>query len=1001
MYAIIFKRIMKLKDMKISWQLLLAFTAMMAFVISLGIVATQHAVLLNEQTHLIYNHPLKVRKAIGELKSDIARVQVSFRDIMLASTDDEIQTAIQSMKLEESDAFNQFEILKSQYLGPENHIKNAYACLLLWNLSRDENIKLVRQGKIDVVKDNLLAEGAVGKYRELLLQKINLIDEFASKRSDFLFNNSLKLKDSLNQQMIGLISLILLVSIFISYFLIHNIRMPINELSIVSKRFQAGDLSVRSAYKSKNEFGGLSDSFNSMMESIQKNMEMAKKTAQLSDKMMSEELARNFFKKILPALSENTNSQMAAVYILNEDKKCFEHYESIGLADDARLSFGVDSLQGEFGPVLASRTIQFVKRIPIDTRFVFQTVSGKFIPREIVTIPILSGSDVIAIISLASVRTYSEDAIELINHILDTLNARVEGVLTYRKMRKFSELLEAQNLELEAQKMELASQSNELTEQNTELEMQKNQLTEASRLKTNFLSNMSHELRTPLNSVIALSGVLSRRLSKKIPDDEYSYIEVIERNGKHLLSLINDILDISRIEAGHEEVEIINFNANEIVSEIVEMIQPQAVQKRIKLIHSDVDNEIMVSGDTAKYKHILQNLIGNAVKFTEKGKVEVSVHTSDDKVNILVTDSGIGITVEEMKHIFDEFRQADGSTSRRFGGSGLGLAIAKKYANLLGGTIAVKSESGVGSTFTLTMPLKYDPMNRIYDMEIPKSNHREAITIDNTISKDQNTQKTILLVEDSEPAIIQIKDFLEESGYKILTAHNGADALEIINLLIPDAMILDLMMPGVDGFEVLKSLREVDKTAHIPVLVLTAKHITKEDLDALKRNNIHQLIQKGDINRADLLDSIARMTKTEAVVEVVKPKEERKVIKGKPCVLIVEDNPDNMITVKAILGDNYTIIEAIDGHEGIAMAKKYVPDFVLMDIAMPGLNGVEAFKEIRRIGELSHIPIIALTASAMTSDRETILAHGFDGYLIKPIDEKVFFKTINHVLFGK
>lgn len=975
---------------------------MMAFVISLGIVATQHAHLLNEQTDLIYNHPFKVRKAIGELKSNVAGIQVSFRDIMLASTEEEMQTAIQSMKINEDEAFNQIEILKSQYLGPEKDIAEAYEVFLLWNISREENIKLIRQGEIERVKDNLLAEGAVGKYRELFLKKLDVIDEFALNKSIYLINNSKELKDSLNQQMFGLILLILLISMIISYFLIRSIRKPIKELGIVSKKFQDGDLNVRSSIKNKNEFGELSNAFNSMMESIQKNMDLAKRITRLSDKMMSEELARNFFKKLLPALSDDTNSQMAAVYILSEDKKQFVHYESIGLADEARLSFGVDSFQGEFGPVLATRTIQFIKRIPIDTRFVFQTVSGKFIPREIVTIPIVSGSDVIAIISLASVRTYSADAIELINHILDTLNARVEGVLTYRKMRKFSELLEAQNFELEAQKMELASQSNELTEQNTELEMQKNQLSEASRLKTNFLSNMSHELRTPLNSVIALSGVLSRRLSNKIPDDEYSYIEVIERNGKHLLSLINDILDISRIEAGREEVEIMDFTVNEVVAEVVEMIQPQAKQKKIKLIQSDTNKDVVVSGDAAKYKHILQNLIGNAVKFTEKGKVEVSVHAEDKNINILVTDSGIGMTDQEMEHIFDEFRQADGSTSRRFGGTGLGLAIAKKYANLLGGTISVKSESGVGSTFTLTMPIKYNSTNRIYDVPMPKSNHHDSISNASIpTSSLQNGQKTILLVEDSEPAIIQIKDFLEESGYKILTAHNGADALEIINLIIPDAMILDLMMPGVDGFGVLKSLREVDKTAHIPVLILTAKHITKEDLNVLKRNNVHQLIQKGDINRADLLDSIARMTKTEEVIKIEMPKPEKKAIKGKPCVLIVEDNPDNMITVKAILGDNYTIIEAIDGHEGIAMAKKYVPDFVLMDIALPGLDGVEAFKEIRRTGKLSHIPIIALTASAMTSDRETILAHGFDAYLIKPIDEQVFFKTINHVLFGK
>jgi signal transduction histidine kinase/CheY-like chemotaxis protein len=761
------------------------------------------------------------------------------------------------------------------------------------------------------------------------------------------------------------------------------------------------DYNIRSRIENKNEFGTLSSSLNALMESIQTNIELSKKTAILSEKMMSEKLARSFFQKILPALSENTNSQMAAVYILSEDKKQFEHYESVGLADESRLSFDVNNFQGEFGPVMATRKIQFVKRIPIDTRFVFQTVSGKFIPREIVTIPIISGSEVIAIISLASVRTYSEDAIALIENILDTLNARVEGVMAYRKMRKFSELLEEQNAELEAQKTELHFQSMELKEQNAELEMQKNQLTEVSRLKTNFLSNMSHELRTPLNSVIALSGVLSRKLSNKIPADEYSYIEVIERNGRHLLTLINEILDISRIEAGHEEIDISEFNVNDIVAGTVELIHPQARKKKIKLYHLDTENKIIVSGDSQKYKHILQNLIGNAVKFTEKGKVDVIVQDAGEYIDILVTDTGIGMTDNEQQHIFDEFRQADGSTSRRFGGTGLGLAIAKKYTNLLGGTISVKSEPGAGSVFKLTMPKKYDQKNRIHITTGPIVN---STPISGNINANQNqdSQKTLLLVEDSEPAIIQMKDFLEESGYRIITAHNGAQALEIIDLIIPDAMILDLMMPGVDGFEVLKNLRAVDKTAHIPVLVLTAKHITQEDLKELKQNNVYQLIQKGDIKRTDLLHSVAKMTNTEIVeVEPEKLVQEKRVIEGKPCVLIVEDNPDNMITIKAILGDDYTIIEAIDGLEGVSMAKKYKPDFVLMDIELPKIDGVEAFKSIRQIDELAYIPIIALTASAMSTDKETLLAHGFDGYLAKPIEESVLFSTIDRVLYGK
>ena len=252
-------------------------------------------------------------------------------------------------------------------------------------------------------------------------------------------------------------------------------------------------------------------------------------------------------------------------------------------------------------------------------------------------------------------------------------------------MKEFSQKLEFQNRELEAQKTELASQSTELLEQNTELEMQKKQLFEASRLKTNFLSNMSHELRTPLNSVIALSGVLNRRLSKKIPDEEYSYLEVIERNGKHLLSLINDILDISRIEAGREEIEISDFSVGHLVADVVGMIEPQARQKNILLTFSEEKERVSIVSDFDKCRHILQNLVGNAVKFTERGKVEISIQKNGDKVEICIADTGIGISESHLPHIFDEFRQADGSTSRRFGGTGLGLGYCTEVCQSDGG----------------------------------------------------------------------------------------------------------------------------------------------------------------------------------------------------------------------------------------------------------------------------------------------------------------------------
>jgi len=254
------------------------------------------------------------------------------------------------------------------------------------------------------------------------------------------------------------------------------------------------------------------------------------------------------------------------------------------------------------------------------------------------------------------------------------------------------------------------------------------------------------------------------------------------------------------------------------------------------------------------------------------------------------------------------------------------------------------------------------------------------------------------LVDDSEPAIIQIHDMLTHNNYNVLDAHDGEQALSIIAQTIPDAIVLDLMMPDIDGFEVLKTIRETDATSHVPVLILTAKHITKEDLKFLKRNNVHQLIQKGDINRNELLNAVASMVTTE-IHEKETPKLQK--ITGKPVVLVVEDNADNMLTVKAILDTDFTVLEAVDGIEGVSVARAQKPNLILMDISLPGVDGIEAFKRIRSDRYLENIPIIALTASALTTDRETILLNGFDDYIAKPIDQKLFFETINRVLYGK
>lgn len=988
---------MFLKNLKISAQLFIGFGSMFLFVVALSVISYIHSNLINSQTETMYNHPFQVQRAIGTLEKDIYQMRLSTRNLMIYTSAKQQRIEVDAIDNAAADVIKQFEIIQEKYLGDKAEFTNAYNAFVKWETVRKDNTDRILNGDIDTAKESVLPDGDVGILRADMLAKIKILDNFASQKAISLYENSTKLHEKLTIQLYLFTFLILLSILVIGWLIINSIRNPIKHFIKVIEKFQGGNHNVSSKINNKNEFGVLSEAFNAMIESIRGNYELNEKTNILVDSMMANDNAHSFFREMLPKLAELSNSQMAAVFILTDDKKSFNHYESIGLTSEfIKMSFDAYSFEGEFGPALNSHQIQHVKNIPIDTSFVYQTVSGKFIPREIVTIPIVVSNEVIAIISLASVRKYSDEANRLIDSLYNILSARVEGILSYRKIRKFSNKMEIQNNELSAQKVELDAQGIELREQNRELEIQKNILEEANKLKTHFLSNMSHELRTPLNSVIALSGVLNRRLKSKIPAEESNYIEVIERNGKHLLTLINDILDISRIEAGKEEVEITNFSTENLLEEVLEMIRPQADQKKIELIQKNNRHKVYINSDYNKCRHILQNLIANAIKFTEKGKVEIEIIEEKDEFEIKVIDTGIGISAENLEKIFDEFRQADSSTSRRYGGTGLGLAIAKKYANLLGGTVKVQSSIDQGSVFTLTLPINYSEDKRVIEKPVYK-----PLSKPTTLKKLYgDKQKTILLVDDSEPAIIQMKDFLQESGYEILTAQNGKEALDTISQTIPDAIILDLMMPGIDGFNVLQTIRNAETTAQIPVLILTAKHITKEDLNFLTKNNVHQLIQKGDINREELLRAINDLYKTGTNEELNIVQKKNKKTKEKLNILVVEDNSDNMLTVRAILEDIYIIYEATDGTEAIELANKYKPDLILMDIALPGIDGIEAFKTIRMNGELAHIPIIALTASAMTSDRETILASGFDAYISKPIDENEFFGTINRVLYG-
>ena len=1014
---------MMLRELTIEKQLRLSFGVLTFIVLITGIIGYISPNLIHRNTVIMYEHSVRVRRAIHILTNESLKMSVSLRDAMLAGNDEQITAAYEEIQVAKATAYQNWPILRERYLESSQDIDMAYQSYIIWVSKLDNIMQAIRVGDAAAAIGDIQSGTPYDISREQFFERILTIDQAASNKKDEMYAQSLQLKSIINYSMIVIILTMLYLGFRLTKTIYGNIKTPLGVLIKVARDVQRSNLAVRCNLKNNNEFGEFASVFDRMLESLESNDSLSQKSASLSDLMLSLEDAKEFFQRTLSLLANHTGAQIAAVYLLSEDKISYELFVSIGMDATMRHSFNRESLEGELGLALASKKIQQL-RLFDETRFIYPSVSGGFLPREIITIPIVPEEEVIAVISLAAVNRFSGQAMELLEDTLAVMSARIQGILAYRDVNNLKDELSEKNQELERRQIELREQAFEMVEQNRELERQKEELGELNRLKTTFLSNMSHELRTPLNAIIALSGVLSRRLAAQIPEEEQGYLDVIERSGKSLLELINDLLNISKIESGTIELDVDKFNLIELIEEMKAMLDPFAKQKSIKIIHdyNQEDTDVCIISDRGKCGQIIQNLLGNAVKFTEDGHVKISVSPQDDMVSIAVTDTGIGMSEEQMQYIFDEFRQADGSTTRKYGGTGLGLAIAKKYSELLGGSVKVESILGEGSTFTLALPLKCAGeagcrpagMRTVNDIERMNSS-------DSRMSKScaPSAPYKILVVEDSEPAILQIRDVLEESGLEIITARDGIEAIEMIEACVPDAIILDLLMPQVDGFQVLETLRENERTMHVPVLILTAKHISQDELKVLKKNNVQQLIQKGNVDRRALKGAINDLLYAHAskdnTCDIKQPEEataenrqtDEKAAKDKqpmgavkPVILAVEDNSSNMLIIRALLGDKFTIIEASDGEQAVDLAKTHVPDLILMDIALPGIDGVDSFKAIRANKPTAHIPIIALTASALTTDREIFLAYGFDAYISKPINEEQLIKIIEGVLYG-
>lgn len=522
------------------------------------------------------------------------------------------------------------------------------------------------------------------------------------------------------------------------------------------------------------------------------------------------------------------------------------------------------------------------------------------------------------------------------------------------------------------------------------------ELIQAANLKDEFLSGMSHELRTPLNGILSLAEALEEGVYGELTPRQLDSLRVIAESGHHLLALINDILDLSKIEAGKLELQVMPVRVDDICQNSLRMIKSSAMQKGLR-VHYSVNSTLeSLLADERRLKQMLVNLLGNAVKFTPQGGqigLEVTADPMSEVIRFTVWDIGIGIAAEKIPLLFQPFAQLDSSLSRKYGGTGLGLSLVRRLAELHGGQVGVASELGQGSRFFIELPLSslQPPVDEPFRLEVAGN--------ENLVRRVQGV--TALIVEDSNAASAQIARYLQELDVGVIIEETGEKAVERAAFHRPDVILLDILMPGLSGWEVLATLKADPRTQAIPVIIVS---VVDEQARGLAAGAAEHLVKP--LTRESLRAAVRRVLHTsKSANSHVAPVQQATVLSQaqeespSPLILLVEDNIVNQQSLNNYLrAKGYRVILAANGIEAITQAQEFKPALILMDIQMPLMDGLEATRRLRAMPEFVATPIIALTALAMPGDRERCLEAGADDYLTKPVSLKGLTRLIDALL---
>ncbi|EKS70521.1 MULTISPECIES: response regulator [Caballeronia] len=737
----------------------------------------------------------------------------------------------------------------------------------------------------------------------------------------------------------------------------------------------------------------------------------------LAERVIGRQSLDQLCQTILDFLADYLKISMGAFYVLEADG-ALKRTASFGFdPDSAPVPESLAGVKSLVGQAVHARKLTSMNDVPAGYWKVTSAL-GASAPASLAIVPIENEGQANGAIELGAMHKLTERDEQFLKSIAGNIGDFVEAAQYRERLQRVLEETQQLNEELQMQQEELRTTNEELEQQTTalsqahvylanqkaeleqtndrlaeqarvldernvalnaaqgELETRAEALQRASRYKSEFLANMSHELRTPLNSSLILAKLLSENKPGNLTKDQVKYAQTIYSAGNDLLNLINDILDLSKVEAGKLDLHIEDVPLQRIMDSLARTFDPLARQKKLRLeLRNDIDDYPTLTTDFRRLEQILKNLLSNAVKFTDAGAVSLTLkRAGEGAVQFVVTDTGIGIAPDQLEAIFEAFQQADGTTSRHYGGTGLGLSISRSLAHLLGGDIAVRSAQGAGSTFTLTMPLVYGasdalpsavaeaPAPVVVEEEAPI----EALHVIDDDRFDVTPGRRLVLVVEDEPGFAQVLlDLAHELGYRCIVSGTAREALKLAQDSAPNAILLDIALPDRSGLVLLQELKANPKTRHVPVHVVSASDRSEAALHL------------GAIGYA------VKPTTREQLTAIFQRLEEKSSQKIKR-VLLVEDDARQRQSIVELISDTDVEITPVEfGRDALELLKTTIFDCMIIDLKLPDMQGGDLLRQMAAIDAYSFPPVIVYTGRNLTHDEEAELMRYSQSIIIK------------------